>query len=575
MGFWKEFKEAKKKAEEIINAKKSQSLDLFKEVQKNTMSLNNIAKKKIEELVDNHSNIVNGNNASSIQDKNEEGLSSRLESLIQAALQDGVLTPKEREIILRRAEKDGEDVDEIEMLLDSRLAELRNQQTLNDQKVAGTGKPLVQNSNSVTTDSIITKNYNKDEVLVIPSGTKEVTTATVPEKSIKQVIIPASVEKIGMLAFGECDELESVVFEENCKLKEIGRSAFCKCPLKSINIPSSVRYIRYQAFRECKKLESIVFEDGSNLEVIEHGAFVYCSSLKSVTIPSSVEKIDEHAFRESPKLETVIFEDNGNLEIIGKCAFLGCPLKSIIIPSSVRIIDDDAFHDCSKLESVVFEENSSLTNISKGVFCGCNRLKSIIIPASVESISRNAFRDCKNLESVAFEEDSYINEIKFTAFENSKNTVLRLPTSAEELKEPCDIHRIYVEDKKRGVLKLKSYGMIRGNDRCIVIPNGVTEVMRDSLRGDNYSVYREAGVFLPPTLIVFTRHSHTFSTIYLYSPNLESLDFIGDCREKVNLYVLPQYLDRYIAQRDAEGISERELIINPMPDEYLYYYENE
>lgn len=574
MGFWNEFKEAKKKAEELINAKKSQSVDMFKEVQKNTTRLIDLAEEKSEGVLDNFSNIVNGNNASSTQNKNEEGLSSRLESLIQAALQDGVLTPKEREIILRRAEKDGEDVDEIEMLLDSRLAELRNQQTLNDQKVAGTGKPLAQNSNSVTTDSIITKNYNKDEVLVIPSGTKEVTRVTVPEKSIKQVIIPASVEKIGMLAFGECDELESVVFEENSKLKEIDRSAFSKCPLKSINIPSSVRYIRYQAFRECKKLESLVFEDGSNLEVIEHGAFVYCSSLKSVTIPSSVVKIDEHAFRESPKLESVIFEENGSLEIIGQCAFLGCPLKSIIIPSSVRIINDDAFHDCSKLESVVFEENSNLTKINKSVFCGCNRLKSIMIPASVESLSRSAFRDCKNLESVAFEEDSYINEIDYFAFRNSKNTVLRLPASAEELELPTDI-RIYVEDKKRGVLKLKSYGMIRENDRCIVIPNGVTEVMRDSLRVLDFSVYREAGVFLPPTLIVFTRHSYTFSTIYLYSPNLESLDFIGNSRDDVNLYVLPQYLDRYIAQRDAEGISERELIIHPMPDEYLYYYNND
>ncbi len=575
MGFWNEFKEAKKKAEELINAKKSQSVDMFKEAQKNTKRLIDLAEEKSEGVLDNFSNIVNGNNASSTQNKNEEGLSSRLESLIQAALQDGVLTPKEREIILRRAEKDGEDVDEIEMLLDSRLAELRNQQTLNDQKLAGTGKPLVQNSNSVTTDSIITKNYNKDEVLVIPSGTKEVTRDTVPEKSIKQVIIPASVEKIGMLAFGVCDELESVVFEENSKLKEIGRSAFSKCPLKSINIPSSVRYIRYQAFRECKKMESLVFEDGSKLEVIEHGAFVYCSSLKSVTIPSSVVKIDEHAFRESPKLESVIFEENGSLEIIGQCAFLGCPLKSIIIPSSVRIINDDAFHDCSKLESVVFEENSNLTKINRSVFCGCNRLKSIMIPASVESLSFGAFKDCKNLESVAFEEDSYINEINFQAFENSKNTVLRLPTSAEELEKPRDIHRIYVEDKKRGVLKLKSYGMIRGNDRCVVIPNGVTEVMRDSLEVQDVSVYREAGVFLPPTLIVFTRHSFTFSTIYLYSPNLESLDFIGNCRADVNLYVLPQYLDRYIAQRDAEGISERDLIIHPMPDEYLYYYNND
>ena len=50
--------------------------------------------------------------------------SARLESIIEAALQDGVLTQKEREVILRRAEKEGEDLDEFELLFDARLAQL-------------------------------------------------------------------------------------------------------------------------------------------------------------------------------------------------------------------------------------------------------------------------------------------------------------------------------------------------------------------------------------------------------------------------------------------------------------------
>lgn len=50
--------------------------------------------------------------------------SDRLEAIIEAALQDGVLTQKEKEVILRRAEKEGEDIDEFEMLFDARLAQL-------------------------------------------------------------------------------------------------------------------------------------------------------------------------------------------------------------------------------------------------------------------------------------------------------------------------------------------------------------------------------------------------------------------------------------------------------------------
>lgn len=59
------------------------------------------------------------------EEKTSQGVfSERLEAMIEAALQDGVLTQKEREIILRRAEKEGEDLDEFEIMFDARLSQL-------------------------------------------------------------------------------------------------------------------------------------------------------------------------------------------------------------------------------------------------------------------------------------------------------------------------------------------------------------------------------------------------------------------------------------------------------------------
>ena len=52
--------------------------------------------------------------------------SARLEAMITAALQDGVLTDKERELLKRRAEKEGEDWDEVEMIIEARLAEMKS-----------------------------------------------------------------------------------------------------------------------------------------------------------------------------------------------------------------------------------------------------------------------------------------------------------------------------------------------------------------------------------------------------------------------------------------------------------------
>ena len=52
------------------------------------------------------------------------------------------------------------------------------------------------------------------------------------------------------------------------------------------------------------------------------------------------------------------------------------------------------------------------------------------------------------------------------------------------------------------------------------------------------------------------------------------MDLEDKKKMKINLFVLPQYLDKYIAQRNAERIPEDVLIIDVIPEEYRYYYDN-
>lgn len=49
----------------------------------------------------------------------------KIEALIKAALADGVLTEKEKQILFKRAQSEGIDLDEFEMVLDARLYELQ------------------------------------------------------------------------------------------------------------------------------------------------------------------------------------------------------------------------------------------------------------------------------------------------------------------------------------------------------------------------------------------------------------------------------------------------------------------
>lgn len=65
--------------------------------------------------------------------------SDLLEELIDSVLKDGILTEQTREIIKRRAEKDGEDTEEVLMIVESRLRKLRNrpiQETILKKKIS-------------------------------------------------------------------------------------------------------------------------------------------------------------------------------------------------------------------------------------------------------------------------------------------------------------------------------------------------------------------------------------------------------------------------------------------------------
>lgn len=52
----------------------------------------------------------------------------QLEQLIDAALADGVLTEKEKQILFKKAQAFGVDLDEFEMVLDARLVKMQKEQ---------------------------------------------------------------------------------------------------------------------------------------------------------------------------------------------------------------------------------------------------------------------------------------------------------------------------------------------------------------------------------------------------------------------------------------------------------------
>ena len=192
--------------------------------------------------------------------------------------------------------------------------------------------------------------------------------------------------------------MESVTFEEECKLTAIGDNAFHDCNvLKNIIIPASVETIGHFCFTGCSALESVTYEDGSILTSIGNNAFDFCESLKSITIPASVETIGEYCFSVCSALESVTFEEGGQLSSIANSAFNGCSaLQSITIPASVETIGEHSFAGCSKLSSVTIGESvtsigvSAFSDIPVGAVITCLSYDQKIVDVQESSFNKNS-----------------------------------------------------------------------------------------------------------------------------------------------------------------------------------------
>lgn len=221
--------------------------------------------------------------------------------------------------------------------------------------------------------------------------------------SLKEILLPSQLKEIGYSAFKNCSSLEYVYFEPNSKLKIINGAqggsfnvpasynesfgAFSNCTsLKKIEVPSSVEVIGEAVFKNCVSLESVVFDENSRLKVLEGdynvkgyytGVFADCKSLKSIVIPANVQIIKKTAFKGCISLETVSFEKNSCLEeIIGGDEYT----------------EYGAFNNCKKLNMFDASNCSKLKNIGNSSFYGNESLKLVKLGTEISpQIGNKAF----------------------------------------------------------------------------------------------------------------------------------------------------------------------------------------
>ena len=194
---------------------------------------------------------------------------------------------------------------------------------------------------------------------------------------LQRVILPETIEKIGVNAFYNCEELVHV--EMHNHLQQIGSAAFLHCSsLKEITIPDSVTSLGKAVFIDCTSLEKISLP--ASLEKCGTGLTTRCKSLSKLEIGG----------KESGKMSRY-WLDNGVLMTEDKKTVLAYP--------------------AAKKEPVTLKEG--IEEIAYGAF-SCTQIEEIRLPKTLKAIGNYAFYGATNLKVPVFPE--HLQEIGYQAF---------------------------------------------------------------------------------------------------------------------------------------------------------------
>lgn len=262
---------------------------------------------------------------------------------------------------------------------------------------------------------------------------------------LQDVVIPNNVTALGAYAFYQCNNLETITFEENGeKPLDIGAYAFGNAHyLYSVSLPSNVRTLGEGVFSQNTRLKYVYFAQTqtagvAGLEIpanafvgatvmtemslpayitaigerafrntslrsirfsglaidepltIGEEAFAYLTTLVEIDLPGNLVRIEDGAFRESA-LATFTLSETGRDLTVGARAFAGTKIEAFNAIDRIKSIGEGVFENTPSLTT--FIAGNGLTEIPAYAFSGCGNLTEATLSSSITSIGDYAFRN--------------------------------------------------------------------------------------------------------------------------------------------------------------------------------------
>lgn len=322
----------------------------------------------------------------------------------------------------------------------------------------------------------MTELYSSWEKVVIPEGVTTIGRSAFMWATIKEVIIPDSIEKIEHTAFAKCTKLQSVRLPS--KLKTLGYGAFSYCQaMTSVILSEGLETIEHRAFIGCSNLKDIQLP--STLKQTGESVFYYCTSLESIIIPEGLTEIQGYMFYGCTSLASVTLHDK--ITGIGYDAFGKCAFTQIDIPASVELIGSSAFSQTA-LERIELPEG--LTDIASGLFSGCKSLTEVVLPESIEEIKMFAFQNCTSLTHIDL--PSNLKSIGQYVFRGSGLTEITISGIIEKISDYAfaDCKSLTTVIISEGIQQVGA-GLFKGCTalETLVLPESVTSISAGALVG--------------------------------------------------------------------------------------------
>lgn len=272
---------------------------------------------------------------------------------------------------------------------------------------------------------------------------------------LESILIPSSVEKIGLLSFKNCENLRNIIFLGNSELKTIGDFAFSGCrSLNSFSVPDNVEEIGTGAFSDCFSLEQVHFGKNSKLLSISEDAF--SGTPWRENLPNGIVYFGP------------IASDIKGLLKTGSTIVIKAGTKAVTrkVLSEIDWIDFVFPNSLIKVDGTELHKTDWFNNHPEGlvyvghVVCGYNgdfvNAKDIELPNTTKGISSFAFMHTSRLRSISMKDGvEYIGE---SAFFNSALESIKMSDNIEKI---CD-STFYRCIKLKSIILPKNTNLIGG-----------------------------------------------------------------------------------------------------------------